>query len=311
MMSRYGNETVSLSDRAVMSNNFGADVFASIHQNSFTSSNAYGIETYYHTNKSQHKSYADKIQRALISNTGAYNRGVKQANFAVLRETYMPSVLVECGFITNTNEANKLKQDYYQEKIATAISESIYNYLVENIKLTEKKDKFNDIAGHWGKEAIERFAERGFLIGYDDGSFRPNIGINRAEFIKLVNRVFGYNEESDENFEDVEPGLWYYSEVRKAVNAGYINTENKTFRPNDMISREEAAVVITNIKKNKDENLDKIFNYSDYNDISIWAKSSVEGAIEAGYMGQNVTEFRPLGELTRAEAVVLLDRIIN
>ena len=307
VMSRTDDSFVGLAERGELANEYGADVFVSVHQNSFTSPSAHGIETYHHRDKAAHKPYAQDIQSELIKNTGAYNRGVKTAGFAVLRESNMPSALVECGFISNVNEANKLKTDAYQEKVAKSISDGVYEYLTENIVLQESA--FSDIKGHFAESSIEKFTDLGYLQGYGDGTFRPSESITRAEFIKIVNRVFNYTAQANESFTDVNSGYWYYEEVRKAIKAGYINVENETFRPNDTITREEAAVVITNIMKNKDMDLDKIYKYSDSGSISQWAITSVEGAIEEKYMGQNITEFRPKASLSRGEAVLLLDRV--
>ncbi len=66
--------------------------------------------------------------------------------------------------------------------------------------------------------------------------------------------------------------------------------------------------MITTIKNNYDENIDKIYNYKDYKSISNWAISFVEGAIEANYMGVNEVEFRPQDNITRAESIVTLKR---
>lgn len=135
MVSRSSDDAVSLSDRVVMANGYGADTFVSIHQNSAIPE-ASGIETFYQKTKTQYIPYASKIQKALIANTGAKDRGIKPEDFYVLSKSKMPSALAECGFITNLNEANKLMTDSYQESIANAIADSIYNYLVENITLT-------------------------------------------------------------------------------------------------------------------------------------------------------------------------------
>ncbi len=310
-MTREKEETISLYERANMANKYDGDIFVSIHQNSFTSGNAYGIETYYHRDKSQHKSYADIIQKSLIKNTNSFDRGIKTANFVVLRETVMPSALIECGFITNLNEVNKLKSDAYQEKIAEGVSNAISEYLVKNITLTQEKGVFKDTKGHWGEAVIKKFVNKGYVEGYKDGTFKPNSNITRAEFIKIINRVFNFTSEAEEGFSDVNKNDWFYSEVRKSVKAGYISIANKQFRPNDNITREEAAAIITNIKKNKDENLDKISKYEDFKKVSKWALPSVEGAIEAGYMGKGSKTFRPQDKLTRAEAVALLDPLVK
>ena len=128
----------SLAFRAKMANDLNADVFVSIHQNSFTSESAKGTEVFYTTN-SQDAGYpshsGDKLQKSrslaknivngISSSTGFYNRGDKSQSLYVLRNTKMPSVLVECGFISNRNEAKSLSTDSVQLKIAKAIANGV------------------------------------------------------------------------------------------------------------------------------------------------------------------------------------------
>ncbi|MGL4569570.1 MAG: N-acetylmuramoyl-L-alanine amidase, partial [Clostridium sp.] len=140
-MSRTSDEYLSLGERTDMANKYGADVFISNHINSFEQESANGIETYYHRDKSSHKSLSDNIQNNAIKETGAVNRGVKNANFAVLRESTMTSSLVEAGFISNKAEASKLKTDEYQDKLANSIVDGIEKYLKDNIKLNGNIEK--------------------------------------------------------------------------------------------------------------------------------------------------------------------------
>ncbi len=72
--------------------------------------------------------FAVKLQSSLIANTNAYNRGVKQANFYVLRGAFMPAVLIEFGFITNREEQQKLLDSSYQNKLAYAVYEEIKSF---------------------------------------------------------------------------------------------------------------------------------------------------------------------------------------
>lgn len=97
--------------------------------------------------------------------------------------------------------------------------------------------------------------------------------------------------------------------MKIAIKAGYIDSKNKKFRPNDPITREEVATIITTIKNTKDGKLDKLNKYIDKNQVSEWARSSVEGAIENGYMGKGSNEFKPKHNTTRAETVAILSRI--
>ncbi|WP_152523318.1 N-acetylmuramoyl-L-alanine amidase, partial [Paraclostridium bifermentans] len=140
-MSRTSDEFISLGDRAKMANSYAPDVFVSIHQNSADATSANGIETYYHNNKSDHKPYAQDVQTKAIGETNARNRGVKSANFAVLRETNMPAALFESGFITNQNESANLASSSYQDKLATGIANGVEKYLKENIEINGSGEK--------------------------------------------------------------------------------------------------------------------------------------------------------------------------
>lgn len=133
VMSRSSDVYVSLQDRASEANNLNPDIFISIHINSAGATSASGIETYYY--KSIDKSLADNLQTKLISYTGAVNRNVKWDSFYVVKQTNMPSSLIEVGFLSNVNEANNMKSASYQEKLANAIFDGSIKYLRENIDL--------------------------------------------------------------------------------------------------------------------------------------------------------------------------------
>ena len=133
IMSRDTDKFVALQDISGGANAANPDVFVSIHQNSFTTAAPYGIETYY--NKEMDKAVANSLQNNLIKNTNAYNRGVKFGDLHVVRETYMPASLVECGFLSNPDEANLLKSESYQNKIMDAIANGTYEYLKANVSL--------------------------------------------------------------------------------------------------------------------------------------------------------------------------------
>ncbi|SDM72130.1 N-acetylmuramoyl-L-alanine amidase [Bacillus sp. OK048] len=115
---------VPLQERTNAANRLNVDAYVSIHANAYGSTwnDANGIETYvYTTNHQETYQLAQKVQNNMVSLTGLRNRGVKTANFHVLRETKMPAILVECGFMTNRNEAALMRSDNYQRKCAQAI----------------------------------------------------------------------------------------------------------------------------------------------------------------------------------------------
>ncbi|CEN89671.1 N-acetylmuramoyl-L-alanine amidase [Paraclostridium sordellii] len=373
-MSRESDEFITLGERANMANQYGADVFVSIHQNSADAESAHGIETYYHPNKGMYEPLAKDIQDNAINQTGARNRGVKSSNLAVLRESNMPSSLFESGFVSNLQEYNKLINPEYQDKLATGIVDGIERYLKNNIQLDgqglpvintgvvttdglnvrsgvgtsypvigtlsngnkvdivetidgwhkikykgsygyvsgkyiqiDSKTTFNDIDGHWAKNAIIDFATKGYINGYGDGTFKPDNSITRAEFVKILNKAFGYTNVGKENFSDVNPSDWYYNDICIGVNAGYINGyEDNTFKPDKQITREEASKIIaTALNLKGDGNL----NFKDSSEISNWAKSYVDALSDNNIInGYEDNTFRPHNNMTRAENVTILRR---
>nr|WP_092067757.1 N-acetylmuramoyl-L-alanine amidase [Dendrosporobacter quercicolus]NSL46759.1 N-acetylmuramoyl-L-alanine amidase [Dendrosporobacter quercicolus DSM 1736]SDL62983.1 N-acetylmuramoyl-L-alanine amidase [Dendrosporobacter quercicolus] len=100
-----------------------ADIFVSIHSNSNPDSKITGAMTFYHSNNSSN--LASNVQTAIIEETGAVNKGTSTATFYVIRNTSMPSILVEMGFISNAQEAARLNSDAYRNRLATGIFNGI------------------------------------------------------------------------------------------------------------------------------------------------------------------------------------------
>lgn len=119
---------LSLGERTARANNSGADIFISIHGNSFVSSAARGVETYYNTQfqGANSKKLAEAVQNRMVNGVNLHNRGVKTSNFEVIRYTRMPSVLLETGFMTNPGDLNILRTQ--QDKIADELLIAINNY---------------------------------------------------------------------------------------------------------------------------------------------------------------------------------------
>lgn len=179
--------------------------------------------------------------------------------------------------------------------------------------------KFNDINNHWAKATIQDFTNKGYINGYENNTFKPDGSITRAEFVTIVNKYFGYKYYEDRDYSDVNIGSdvsindWFYKDICTAKTIGYINGyEDNSTRPNNFLTREEAAKIITSIKSIYDENLDKINNFNDRNCISNWASEYVESAVEAGYFkGDENKNLNPKKNITRAEAVSMLSRVDN
>ncbi|GIQ70781.1 N-acetylmuramoyl-L-alanine amidase [Xylanibacillus composti] len=119
-----GSRDVPLKERTDKANAWKAAVLVSIHANAYGSTwnDVQGIETFvYSTRPAAAIKLAEAVQQNLLMGTGRKNRGVKADNLHMLRESNMTSILVECGFMTNYEEADLLKSDIYRRKCAKAI----------------------------------------------------------------------------------------------------------------------------------------------------------------------------------------------
>jgi N-acetylmuramoyl-L-alanine amidase len=177
VLTRTGDDSMKLSDRAALANQIGADLFISVHANAFTNRHWSGVETFFHSldasgeearrvaskenaqdmesaetgdddvsvilQDMQHNErlksssrLAQVVQERLAGALKLNNRGVMQADFAVLRQTRMPAILVEIGFITNPQEEQLLREPKIQEQAAVALRDAVVNYRV----LLEKQE---------------------------------------------------------------------------------------------------------------------------------------------------------------------------
>ncbi|MFJ8245160.1 N-acetylmuramoyl-L-alanine amidase [Peribacillus asahii] len=114
-MSRTGDTYPSLSDRTNAANTWGADFFLSIHINA---GGGAGYEDFAYTGSSKSIAYQNVIHAEIMNQIDMKDRGKKQGNLHVLRESDMPAILTECGFIDNKDDAAKLKDDDFIEKLA-------------------------------------------------------------------------------------------------------------------------------------------------------------------------------------------------
>ena len=136
----YDELRPSLQKRVELANRINADLFVSIHHNSNPDSRANGVEVYYTDTKPElgtakpnkvttSKKLAEVMVNNLSKSVGQYNRGAKDDDFYVVKNTLMPSVLVETGFITNVEEIKKISKSETQKLIATQLANSIDSVL--------------------------------------------------------------------------------------------------------------------------------------------------------------------------------------
>ncbi|SCZ76058.1 S-layer homology domain-containing protein [Acidaminobacter hydrogenoformans] len=169
--------------------------------------------------------------------------------------------------------------------------------------------KPSDISEHWAEEKILRLYSQGIIAGYEDGTFKPNHPMTRAEFVTLMNKFFKYTELGEIGFSDVPESAWYITEVQKAVKAGYISGYiDNTFQAKNPVTRQEAAVIIAKIMGyDLSDGLDVTSRFVDGAEIPNWSRKSLNALIKRGIIGgypDRTLKFQ--GTVTRAEVVSIL-----
>jgi N-acetylmuramoyl-L-alanine amidase len=125
VMTRSTDVFVPLGSRVAIANSYPNAIFVCIHFNSASRSGANGIETYFYSTESA--PLAASIHSAVVGGAPSENRGIRRRGYFVLRRTTVPAVLVECGFLTNPNEAESALTNSYRQKLAVEIAHGILN----------------------------------------------------------------------------------------------------------------------------------------------------------------------------------------
>ena len=200
--------SLSLAARSYMENQGKYDYFISFHRDSFTNPSANGVTVYTYNNCSKGKAgtMAREIVNAIAKEANLYNRGVKEANFHVLRETKCSAVLIECGFISNAGDNKKFDEQY--EKIATAIAAAILRIIggtinedkqqnvTQTVPVAKYRVKVNgkQIGAYANLDNAKREADKNKGIVYDMAG----------------NKVYPYNgDDTDEQYRYSENGRFY------------------------------------------------------------------------------------------------------
>ncbi|MFD3258326.1 S-layer homology domain-containing protein [Paenibacillus lentus] len=167
---------------------------------------------------------------------------------------------------------------------------------------------FNDVSrSSWSATVIERAARMGFVLGFTDGTFRPDASVTRAEFATMVAKAFGLTPTSNAVFLDTQEH-WAAKEIaalkEQGILAGY---SDGTFRPNQQITRAEMVAILA-----------RLTNYvpaesSPFSDIeSSWAADAIDAFAVAGIVsGKEDGKFAPADAASRAEAVAIIVRLLD
>ncbi len=168
----------------------------------------------------------------------------------------------------------------------------------------------SDMKGHWAEEYGTRLLRLGIMNGYEDGTFKLNGTITRAEFTKLLVtlRYGSYQEYTEEFFEDVAKDKWYYNYICTANEEKILEEqEGEKFRPNELITREEMVVMIA-------KSLELAGGVSSFDDVNRKDEhyKEISAAVNSGIVnGYDDGLFRPENTATRGETAAMVCRILN
>ena len=168
----------------------------------------------------------------------------------------------------------------------------------------------SDIGGHWAEGIISKWLGAGKINGYEDGTFRPDNNVTRAEFATILSNVLPKSsdeESSTHQFSDVSADDWFYGNVMKLLSLEVL-AQADAFYPNENITRQDAMTMIGRAFYVKGFDMAVIDSFADSGEISDYAREFVAGFVENGYVkGYEDNTIRPLNPITRAESVKILD----
>jgi len=182
---------------------------------------------------------------------------------------------------------------------------------------TTGAERFTDLTGHWAAAEIGTAVKLGIASGMSPTEFAPDRNITRAQFTTLLTRALGMQNTASlqSRFSDVPADAWYFDAVNSAADAGLVSGYSPTtFGPDDLITREQMAVMISNALayKNKkvSSNASILEKFKDRGEVSSWAVSGVSTAVQQGIItGRSADTIAPRFNATRAEGTAMILRM--
>lgn len=141
---------------------------------------------------------------------------------------------------------------------------------------------FRDLSNYkWAENAIINMTDNGYINGFEDGTFRPEANITRAQLVSIINKMNNFTEEAPMTFNDVNSSHWAYKQIRIAVANGYVKGfEDGSFRPNALVTREQVAAIINNLYYLENNTISVSIN--DLRKVSPWAVEAVVNVTARG-----------------------------
>ncbi|MCW3792000.1 S-layer homology domain-containing protein [Paenibacillus sp. LS1] len=177
------------------------------------------------------------------------------------------------------------------------------------------QQQFQDTRTSYAKDAITHLVDKGIAAGTSETTFEPKKAVTRAEFATFAVRLLGLKpvKNNINPYQDISMNAWYYGNVAAMTNLFILEGKGQgTFQPDASITREEAAALLVRMLKQQPVETSLLSStYFDADDISDWARPYVQTVYQLGLMKGSGGVFRPHDQVTREEAAVMLDAILQ
>lgn len=178
-------------------------------------------------------------------------------------------------------------------------------------------ETFTDLENHaWAKDAVYTLKNKGIISGISDTEFAPANNIKRGDFILILTRMLGVNNEFTENFADVPESAYYYQAIGSAKAAGIAQGSGENFMPENSITRQDLITLAYRAFLAKGyitetDDFTSLDAFADKGDISDYAKTSMASMVKAGIIQGSNGNVNPQGNATRAEVAVMCARLVE
>lgn len=188
--------------------------------------------------------------------------------------------------------------------------------------LIAKKVQFSDTKNHWAEEAVQDLASRMIIIGTDTGRFSPAARMDRAAFTALMTRALGLYEPNvpSVSFADVSSSDWFHDQLAMAGQRGWLEGDGAGyFHPAQAINRQEAFAILARIIEQAGLATRELSiltpesgqSFKDLDNMPKWARTAAEKLAALGILEGSNSMLQPKQALTRAEATVLVQRMLK
>ena len=178
-------------------------------------------------------------------------------------------------------------------------------------------ETFTDLENHaWAKDAVYTLKNKGIISGISDTEFAPANNIKRGDFILILTRMLGVNNEFTENFADVPESAYYYQAIGSAKAAGIAQGSGENFMPENSIIRQDLITLAYRAFLAKGyitetDDFTSLDAFADKGDISDNAKTAMASMVKAGIIQGSNGNVNPKGSATRAEVAVMCARLVE